>query len=181
LQDALQIATSAQLVALRLSLIVDIGRLLLEIGRQEAGLEALLFVRQHPAATRESQERARRLLEPYHGQLAHHTSKHRQSYDLETLTARLQAQLADLRTQPDAGSPVGHAAQPSAQPLIEPLTPREHELLQLLAAGLSYQEIAERLTIAVGSVKSHSHHIYAKLGVRNRIQAASRAAELGLL
>jgi ATP/maltotriose-dependent transcriptional regulator MalT len=110
-----------------------------------------------------------------------YTAKHDQLPDVETLTARLQAELAALEAQREVGSPTSRVAQPSAQPLIEPLTPRERELLRLLAAGLSYQEIAEQLTIAVGSVKSHSHNIYAKLGVRNRIQAISRAAELGLL
>jgi LuxR family maltose regulon positive regulatory protein len=86
-----------------------------------------------------------------------------------------------LAAHTDAGLQTSNPAQRPSHPPIEPLTPRERELLQLLAAGLSYQQIAERLTIAVGSVKSHSHNIYAKLGVRNRVQAAARAAELGLL
>jgi LuxR family maltose regulon positive regulatory protein len=58
---------------------------------------------------------------------------------------------------------------------------REHEVVRLLVAGHSYQEIAALLTIAIGSVKSHAHNIYAKLGVRNRMQAAARASELDLL
>lgn len=69
----------------------------------------------------------------------------------------------------------------SGPPLIEPLTPREEEVLRLMAAGLSNREIAEELIIAVGTVKAHLHHIYGKLGVRGRTEAAARARELLLL
>jgi predicted ATPase/DNA-binding CsgD family transcriptional regulator len=181
LHDALRIATTAQLIAFRLSLMTSISQLLLQTGRQEPGLGALDFVRQHPATSHEARDRAQRLLEPYRGRMSPHAAEQAQLQDLDTLTMSLQAELAALETQRDVDSLTSRAAQPSAQPLIEPLTPRERELLQLLAAGHSYQEIAEQLTIAVGSVKSHSHNIYAKLGVRNRVQAALRAAELGLL
>jgi DNA-binding CsgD family transcriptional regulator len=181
LHDALRIATTAQFNALRLSLMTSIGQLLLQTGRQEPGIQALLFVRQHPATIHEARDHAQRLLESYHDRISLDIAGRGQVNDLEILTMRLQAELAALETQRDAGSPTGRAEQPSAQPLIEPLTPRERELLQLLATGLSYQEIAEQLRIAVGSVKSHSHNIYAKLGVRNRVQAILRAVELGLL
>jgi len=65
--------------------------------------------------------------------------------------------------------------------LVEPLTAREIELLRLVAAGLSNQEIAEKLVIAVGTVKAHTASIYGKLDVRSRTQAVARARELGLL
>jgi LuxR family maltose regulon positive regulatory protein len=76
---------------------------------------------------------------------------------------------------------------PSAPPLpgfsalVEPLSDREIEVLRLIADGLSNQEIADRLVIAVSTVKSHVNHIFGKLGVRNRTQAAKRAQDLGLL
>ena len=65
--------------------------------------------------------------------------------------------------------------------LIEPLTKRELEVLRLLVRGLSNQEIAEVLTISVGTVKTHVHNIYGKLGVRDRPQAIVRAGELDLV
>ena len=65
--------------------------------------------------------------------------------------------------------------------LVEPLSDRELEVLRLIAAGLANREIAEELTIAVGTVKRHINHIYGKLGVHSRTQALVRARELDLL
>jgi LuxR family maltose regulon positive regulatory protein len=66
-------------------------------------------------------------------------------------------------------------------PLVEPLTSRELEILSLLAGGLSNHEIAQKLFLTVGTIKVHTHHIYAKLGVHTCSQAISRAASLNLL
>ena len=68
-----------------------------------------------------------------------------------------------------------------APPLVEPLSERELQVLRLVAAGLSNREIADQLIISLGTVKSHVHNIYGKLGVRNRAQAIARARELKLL
>jgi LuxR family maltose regulon positive regulatory protein len=65
--------------------------------------------------------------------------------------------------------------------LIEPLSDRELELLRLLAAGQSNQEIADRLVITVGTAKWHLSNIYGKLGVRSRTQALARARKLALI
>jgi len=67
------------------------------------------------------------------------------------------------------------------QPLIEPLSPREMEVLALLAKSLSNQEIADRLYIAPGTVKNHVSNILSKLDARDRTQAVLQAQELGLL
>ena len=67
------------------------------------------------------------------------------------------------------------------QPLIDPLSEREMELLQLLAEGFTNQEIADRLIIAVGTVKAHTVNIYRKLNVNSRMQAVARARALGIL
>jgi LuxR family transcriptional regulator, maltose regulon positive regulatory protein len=70
---------------------------------------------------------------------------------------------------------------PPAQPLIEPLSPRELEVLHLIAQGLSNQEISERLFLALGTVKGHNQQIFGKLQVQRRTEAVARARELGLL
>jgi LuxR family maltose regulon positive regulatory protein len=69
----------------------------------------------------------------------------------------------------------------TAQPLVEPLSERELEVLRLIAGGLSNQEIAQELVIAVGTVKAHTSTIYRKLDVRGRAQAVIRARKLNLL
>jgi LuxR family transcriptional regulator, maltose regulon positive regulatory protein len=68
-----------------------------------------------------------------------------------------------------------------AQPLIEPLSQRELEILQLIAQGLSNREISERLFLALSTVKGHNRIIYGKLQVQRRTEAVARARELGLL
>jgi LuxR family maltose regulon positive regulatory protein len=65
--------------------------------------------------------------------------------------------------------------------LIEPLTGRELEVLQLIAAGDSNGAIAEKLVITVSAVKKHTGNIFGKLGVSSRTQAVARARWLGLL
>jgi DNA-binding NarL/FixJ family response regulator len=63
----------------------------------------------------------------------------------------------------------------------ERLSPREREVLELLARGQTNREIAQHLTVSLSTVKIHVEHILAKLGVSDRTQAAVRAIELGLL
>ncbi len=70
---------------------------------------------------------------------------------------------------------------PPDQPLIEPLSERELEILQLVAQGLSNREISERLFLALDTVKGHNRRIYGKLQVQRRTEAVARARELGLL
>lgn len=65
--------------------------------------------------------------------------------------------------------------------LLDPLSERELEILQLIAAGQSNKELAERLVLTVGTVKWHLNNIYSKLNVRSRTQAIARARELGLI
>ncbi|MCA9872325.1 MAG: response regulator transcription factor [Anaerolineales bacterium] len=69
----------------------------------------------------------------------------------------------------------------TAQPLVEPLSERELEILALVANGLSNKEIAAELYIAEGTVKNHVTNILSKLGVRDRTQAVLKAKDIGLL
>jgi LuxR family maltose regulon positive regulatory protein len=77
--------------------------------------------------------------------------------------------------------PVVTASQPPSQPLIEPLSSRELEVLELIAQGLSNREIGQRLHLALDTVKGHNRRIYGKLQVQRRTEAVARARELGLL
>ena len=70
---------------------------------------------------------------------------------------------------------------PPAQPLLEPLSPRELEVLHLIAQGLSNHEICERLFLALDTVKGHNRKIFDKLQVQRRTEAVARARALGLM
>jgi len=61
------------------------------------------------------------------------------------------------------------------------ISPREYEVLQLMAAGLSNQEIADRLFISLNTVKTHISNLYLKLDVQRRTQAIQKAKERGLM
>ena len=65
--------------------------------------------------------------------------------------------------------------------LVELLSERELEVLQLIAEGLTNPEIASQLFLSLNTVKAHSRNIYGKLGVHSRMQAVTKARELGLL
>lgn len=93
------------------------------------------------------------------------------SYLQPALTDSLMKGLEATRgTLPDAGAP-----------LVEPLTPRETEVLRLMAAAYTNREIAEALGTAEGTVKIHVSNILAKLAARDRTQAVLKSLELRLL
>jgi LuxR family maltose regulon positive regulatory protein len=77
--------------------------------------------------------------------------------------------------------PAGRAAIVTIPGLVEPLTDRELEVLELLAAGTSNQQIADELVVTVETVKKHVSHILDKLQAANRTQAVARGRQLGLL
>lgn len=68
---------------------------------------------------------------------------------------------------------------PHANPLAD-LTPREREVLALMAGGLSNKRIAARLSISEKTVKTHAGHVFAKLGVKDRLQAVLLAKQHGM-
>jgi|GEM_PF-2124636 len=100
---------------------------------------------------------------------------------------------ASLRRAHTLGDPAGYVqvfarmkSDPHPSPLIlhpsvEPLTEREREVLRLIADGATNQDIANRLMVSVGTVKTHLNHILGKLDARNRTEAVARARAFGLL
>ena len=81
----------------------------------------------------------------------------------------------------DQGTCADESSRPHVQPLIEPLSHRELEVLHLIAEGLSNQEVSERLFLALDTVKGHNRKIFGKLQVQRRTEAVARGRELGLL
>jgi LuxR family maltose regulon positive regulatory protein len=81
-----------------------------------------------------------------------------------------------------AATPRPGRGAPAALPrLPEPLTPRERDVLRLLAAGRSNQRIAHEFVLTLDTVKKHVSHLLGKLGAANRTEAVTRARELGLI
>ncbi len=91
-----------------------------------------------------------------------------------SVAAKVVAELNRMSTPPGT-------AKADEQPLVEPLSDRELEILHILAQGASNREIAQQLFITEGTVKNHVTNILGKLNVRDRTQAALKAKELGLI
>ncbi len=96
---------------------------------------------------------------------------HGESFLQPSIASKVIAEFARLSPHPPS----------EAQALVEPLSERELDILRLLSQGASNKEIANRLIITVGTVKNHVTNILAKLGVRDRTQAALKAKELDLI
>jgi ATP/maltotriose-dependent transcriptional regulator MalT len=90
----------------------------------------------------------------------------------------LEAPVASLTANGSTGTPSGEE---SPEPLTEPLSERELEVLTLLSSGRPNREVARDLFVSVGTVKTHTNNIYRKLGVRNRAEALARARSLKLI
>ncbi len=86
--------------------------------------------------------------------------------------------LAQLQRAFGSGRP---ARDPAPSGIIEPLTRRELEVLEMVAAGRSNQAIARELVVTLDTVKKHVGHVLGKLGAANRTEAVARARELNLL
>ena len=111
------------------------------------------------------------------------------------MAALLGRLIAAQRTgQAAAGVPLGYLARlqrafgpgrpahdPARSGIIDPLTSRELEVLEMLAAGRSNQAIARELVVTLDTVKKHVGHVLGKLGAANRTEAVARARELGLI
>ena len=90
-------------------------------------------------------------------------------------------QLSEVRSEARHAAPNEKLASTTEAPLPRPLTPRESEILHLLAEGLSNHAIAEHLAIAETTLKWHIQNMYGTLHVRSRTQAVARARRLALI
>ena len=192
LQEALQITTQIQFMPLTLAILASVGKLLLRTHRLALGVEVLTFIQHHPACDHETEVRAQQLLTDCTATIAPDdfaaAIQRGQNSNLETIITAVQAQLA---APFEAEGPRSKGAEdkmfspapllPHPPVLVEPLTERELEVLQLIAEGLTNREIAERLSVVIGTVKAHNNSIYGKLGVNSRVQALKKAQSLNLL
>jgi DNA-binding NarL/FixJ family response regulator len=97
------------------------------------------------------------------------------------LATRLLRRLAAEQEGKQRGAPSQGMRERRGEPYVEPLTPREQEVLGLLKLGHTNRKVAQELVISPGTAKNHVEHIIRKLGVSDRTQAVVRALELGIL
>ncbi len=206
LTEALQIANTMGYIRLILTILTDIGVLLLQIGQGEAAHELLGFVADHAAGDQATRTRARLLLGAQPASTPRPTAGSASIVaDARTATSPANVQAVAARvllhmsalptvleaTEPDTSEPdtsepdpvLAAAARMSVanEALVEPLNAREVEILALVADGLSNQEIADRLFLSIGTVKWYTGQIYGKLDVKTRTQAVARARTLHVL
>lgn len=182
-RQALQLAVEIDYRPVLFGSFVNIADLLWKMGQRERPLTLLAFTAHHSATDHETQYKAQtRLINVYQKgaspQLFAAAVAKGEASDLDKLTTDLLHQLSAPLTPTS-----GEASLPTAtnQNLVEPLTPRELDVLKLLCEGLTNQEIADELVLAIGTVKFYTGQIYGKLGVRNRVMAVARTRELNLL
>ncbi len=184
-QQALQLAVEIDYRPVLFGLLVDIAELLWKMEQREQPLTILAFTAHHPTTDHETQIKAITLLTNDYQKMvspdlfAAATAKGEAS-DLNLITADLlyQLSLAPTRASQEPATPIPTEL---AQDLVEPLTARELDVLKLLCEGLTNQEIADELVLAIGTVKYYTSQIYGKLSVRNRVMAVARARQLNLI
>jgi ATP/maltotriose-dependent transcriptional regulator MalT len=139
-------------------------------------------VRDHPAASQATKTAVQQQLRLLRTQVSPALFAMTSAPDLTAAVTLAQTELDNLL--PAAPAQAAPAPQLPPAPdvdFLDPLTERELEVLHLLAQGLTNREIAGRLTVVLGTVKAHNHHIFSKLGASNRVQALARARQLGLI
>lgn len=161
----------------QLSLLTAIAKFFIETGATEPGLRLLSMIFNHPLTEQIVRDVAEEAIAQHQSIFPEAAVKQDAQAQLDETIRSLQRTFPTYRWNADTIPLVPL----SDQPLIEPLTERELEVLHLLSEGLSNQEIAERLFVVLGTVKAHNSSIFGKLGVKNRVQAVKRGQELNLV
>ena len=163
-----------------LRLLLGSAELLSQNGQVLEAITILANVLTHPQLQNVHDSRARQLLDLLAEQIERSQFQTASATGMSRSSAQqldcLRALLADETLITNSGVP----SRPE-QPLMDPLTNRELEVLALIAQGMTNREIADHLIIARGTAKYYTSVIYSKLQVSNRTQAVAHARELGIL
>lgn len=167
--DALREA--ADMGALQVLLEALLGIAQLSVVPRPLAVELLTLIAHHEASNRYSRTRAKHLLAGLEASLV----------QTEFAEAAARGQALNLEAAAALVEPFAIAQPGMNQPLIDPLSQRELEVLALIAAGLTNQEIADQLYIGISTVKKHVNRIYSKLDVTHRAQAVAAARTMKIL
>jgi len=182
--QALQIVADIQLLPLTLAILAGIGEMFVLAGQPERAAVLLTEVREHAATDSELHKQVQTLpdqrdIQPVSQQLHPATLPSKSLADTVSLLLSELAVPSALQRSAPSSAPAPKSVDGQAEYAL--LTPREFEVLHLLAAGLSNQQIADRLVVTLSTVKTHTNRLYSKLDVRNRVQAIAAAQALGLV
>lgn len=184
-RKALQIAVMIQYIPVLLQLLIIAGELCYVAKNQSRGLEVLTLIVHHVAAhhiskTEVQQFLARHNLAVLPSLLTGHDLQNIGS--LLQMGSNIERDLLEIEeTQGATPQRNSLPTQMGNQPLLDPLSQREIEVLSHIAGGLQNREIADRLVVSLNTIKTHINNIYSKLGITNRVQAVTRAQELGII
>lgn len=182
--EALKLAVEIRYISLIHGLLVSVGDWLAQIGQTRRGLALFALVMNDPSSPHEAKTRAKHRLDRYRpgidAEVLEAAVHQGQAGSLDNVLSGLLADLGGFALAATR-SPETLSLPPESPDLVEQLTPREFEVLQLMASGLTNRQIAEELVISTGTVKYYTSQIYGKLNVHNRTEAVSRARELRLL
>jgi len=168
--QAMSAALASHQAAFSLEALVGVAELFAQTGQPDDAFRLLTFAVDHPAASHETKIRAQNLLKSRFPQKGPSSDRAARG-SLDDLVRTLLETGLPKKPEPSAGDTV-----PTAD-----LSERELEILRLMADGLSNREIAEKLFLAVSTVKWYLSEIYSKLYVSSRTQALARARELHLI
>ncbi len=166
LHQALQEATALASTPLMLTVLLVVGQFQVHTGQPHRGRRLMAWAAHHPQSPLPTRAAAAALVD-------------KDPPPAEAVAGKpppslVHTALADLAT-------ATHPPAPTAPVSLEALTPRELEVLRLMAGGCTNAEIAARLGISLGTVKAHTHHIYGKLDVRSRTEAVMQASRRHLI
>jgi ATP/maltotriose-dependent transcriptional regulator MalT len=171
LRESINTALPMGFVSLTVSIILCGAEVLIRGEKTAIAMEALQWVQAQDGADEATRARAGRLLSP--------AGDPRKRAD--GITQRTTSEMAALVESGLIGLTDSRSSAAMQDRMLEPLSDREKEVLACIARGMSNREIAEQLFLSIGTVKAHSHNIYEKLDASNRVQALTRAKELGIL
>ncbi|MGC8878103.1 MAG: LuxR C-terminal-related transcriptional regulator [Anaerolineae bacterium] len=175
-REALQIVTESPPDVVLLDLKVLSGQRSVEEPRIEAGLEAIRAMRQLSPSTKivvlSAYHRPEHVAQAMESGAIGYVLKSRSSG--EVLESVRQAHAGQVSLHPEIAQELLKylQRQEETEDKVDPLTPREREVLQLIADGKTNQEIANELQISLGTVKKHITNIFDKLHLRSRVEAA---------
>jgi predicted ATPase/DNA-binding NarL/FixJ family response regulator len=185
LSEALEIAGEIHATPLTLRIIVGSARLLAKEAQGAEAAALLGLALSHPQCDAEVRDLADPLIADVQaelGEAAYHAAWERgKSLNLKTVVQQLLAEFKPDDQVVAVAMPLHPHTLESNTALPELLTQRELEILRLIVEGYSNREIADRLVLALSTVKWHINQIYSKLSVDSRTRAAARARELKLL